>query len=107
MDKSYKYTANKYGLELTPSLINMKRFRQMLAPFYLHALFLVPMFHSPHKTHWHIRLEIISQIISFVILGRMLSKHLKKQHALMNHGLRILKQFALTKMYIAHYHVHP
>jgi len=30
----------------------------------------------------------------------MLSRHLKTQHAQMNHGLQSMKQFALTKMYI-------
>jgi len=30
----------------------------------------------------------------------MLSRHLKTQHAQMNHGLQSMKQFASTKMYI-------
>jgi len=41
--------------------------------------------------------EFISQIISCVVLDRMLSRHLKTQHAQMNHGLQSMRQFALTK----------
>ena len=34
----------------------------------------------------------------------MLSRHLKTQHAQMNHGLQSKRQFALTKMYIDQYY---
>jgi len=37
----------------------------------------------------------------------MLLRHLKKQHARMICGLRRMKPFALTKMYINQYHDHP
>jgi len=51
--------------------------------------------------------ELVSQIISYVVLDRMLSRHLKTQHAQMNHGLQSIKQFASTKVYIDQYYVLP
>jgi len=41
------------------------------------------------------------------LLRRMLSRHPKKQHALMNHELRNIKKFASTKMYIGQHHDQP
>jgi len=51
--------------------------------------------------------ELVSQIISCVVLDRMLSRHLKTQHAQMNHGLQSMKQFTSTKMYIDQYYDQP
>ena len=42
--------------------------------------------------------ELFSQIISCVVLGQMLSRHLKTQHAQMNHVLQTMKQFVSTKI---------
>ena len=50
--------------------------------------------------------ELVSQIISCVVLDQMLSRHLKTQHAPMNQGLR-MRQFASTKMYIDQYYDQP
>ena len=44
--------------------------------------------------------ELVSQIISCVVLDRMLSRHLKTQHAQVNHGLQSMRKFASTKMYV-------
>jgi len=51
--------------------------------------------------------ELDSQIILCVVLDRMLLRHLKTQHAQMNHGLQSMRQFALTKMYIDQYYDQP
>ena len=51
--------------------------------------------------------ELVSQIISCVVLDQMLSRHLKTQHAQMNHGLQSMKQLAATKMYIDQYYDQP
>jgi len=51
--------------------------------------------------------ELVSQIISCVVLDQMLSMHLKTQHAQMNHGLQSMRQFALTKMFIDQYYDQP
>ena len=78
-DKSSKYTANKCGLNtpLSNPISNMKRFRQMGSD-YLYALFVpcTSVSVAAQNTLAHSS-ELISQIISCVILGRMLSRHLK------------------------------
>ena len=85
----------------------MKQFRKMLAPLYLHRLFFCTNVSVGAQNTLAHFFELVSQIISCVVLDRMLSRHLKTQHAQMNHGLQSMRQFALTKMNIDQYYDQP
>jgi len=63
-------------LPLSNPIRHMKRPRKMLAPFYLHHLFLVQVSVGTQNTLTPF-FELVSQIVSCVVLNRMLSRHLK------------------------------
>ena len=94
-------------LPLSKPIRHMKRFRKMLAPFNLHRLFFCTNASVGAQNTLSPFFELVSQIILCVVLDRMLSRHLKTQHAQVNHGLQSMRQFALTKMYIDQYYDQP
>jgi len=109
MDKSSKYTANKYGLNTPPCLnplVTWNGSDKCLPHLICIVCSLYQCFSGRTK---HIGTFFwINFLNNFMCNTRSNAfEASKKPYALMNHGLCSMKQFASTEMYIDQYHVQP